>query len=53
MLNRRVLGVAHLSSQLRSTQPTPLRIRFQFPNLHRQLNVSGRLLEITTTMGYN
>ncbi len=41
MLNMRVLGVAHLSSQLRSTQPTPLRIRFQFPNLHRQLNVSG------------
>ena len=40
MLNRRVLGVAHLSSQFRSTQPTPLRIRFQFPNLHRQLNVS-------------
>ncbi len=42
MLNRRVLGVAHLSSQLRSTQPTPLRIRFQFPNLHRQLNVSDK-----------
>ena len=41
MLNRRVLGVAHLSSQFRSTQPTPLRMRFQFPNLHRQLNVSG------------
>ncbi len=40
MLNMRVLGVAHLSSQLRSTQPTPLSIRFQFPNLHRQLNVS-------------
>ncbi len=30
MLNMRVLGVAHLSSQLRSTQPTSLRIRFQF-----------------------
>ncbi len=43
MLNRRVLGVAHLSSQLRSTQPTPLSIRFQFPNPHRQLNVSGVL----------
>ncbi len=41
MLNRRVLDVAHLSSQLRSTQPTTLRIRFQFPNLHRQLNVSA------------
>ena len=41
MLNRRVLGVAHLSSQLRSTQPTPLSIRFQFPNLHRQLNDPG------------
>ena len=40
MLKMRVLGVAHLSSQLRSTQPTPLRMRFQFPNLHRQLNVS-------------
>ncbi len=43
MLNRRVLGVAHLSSQLRSTQPTPLSIRFQFPNLHRQLNVSDAI----------
>ena len=42
MLNMRVLGVAHLSSQLRSTQPTPLRMRFQFPNLHRQLNVSAK-----------
>ncbi len=41
MLNRCVLGVAHLSSKFRSTQPTPLRIRFQFPNLHRRLNVSG------------
>ena len=40
MLKMRVLGVAHLSSQLRSTQPTSLRIRFQFPNLHsyRQKN---------------
>ncbi len=50
MLNRRVLGVAHLSSQLRSTQPTPLRIRFQFPNLHRQLNVSdfqGRDIQLS------
>ncbi len=45
MLNMRVLDVAHLSSQLRSTQPTPLRIRFQFPNLHRQLNVSAEIAD--------
>ena len=42
MLHKRVFGVAPLSSQLRSTQPTTLRFRFQFPNLHRQLNVSGK-----------
>ncbi len=46
MLNRRVLDVAHLSSQLRSTQPTTLSIRFQFPNLHRQLNVSALLARV-------
>ena len=50
MLKMRVLGVAHLSSQLRSTQPTPLRMRFQFPNLHRQLNVSES--QIVFSQGY-
>ncbi len=52
MLNRRVLGVAHLSSQLRSTQPTPLRMRFQFPNLHRQLNVSELCIALDIKIWY-